>query len=369
MNAFNRRDWIRTAGLGGIAALAGAWKYPLNPLFQEYAKEGVAQLSSNENPFGPSPKVREAMKDAFDLACRYPQRHWNKLVEKLAQREGVSPDNIVVTCGSREGLQLTGIEYGLNGGEILTPQPTYWAMMDYAEQFGARINAVPLDKDLQIDLPAMERRISHNTRLVFVCNPNNPTGALLPAKAMRDFCERVSDRTIVFSDEAYYDYVTDTAYPSMVELVKEGRNVVVSRTFSKVYGLAGIRVGYLVARADIAARLRARVTGGLNMLAVYAALSALEDESFRQFSLQKNEAGRQYLYGLFKELNLRFIPSHANFVFFHTGKDINQLMPFFRERGVMIGRPFPPLTDWCRISTGTMEDLEKFGSVLKEYPM
>jgi histidinol-phosphate aminotransferase len=366
MTTLNRRNWIRTAGLGGLAALTGAWKYPLSPAFRAYASEGIAQLSSNENPFAPSPKVREAMTEAFDLACRYPNRHWSRLIEKLAEKEGVKPENIVVTCGSREGLQLTGLEYGLHGGEILTPKPTYWAMMSYAEQFGAHINAVPLDDELGLDLGAMERRINHNTRLVFVCNPNNPTGALLPADAMRNFCERVSERSIVFSDEAYYDYVSEPGYPSMVELVKEDLNVIVSRTFSKIYGLAGVRVGYLVAREDIATRLRARVVGGLNMLAVYAALAALEDEAFREFALKKNEEAKHYVYALCDELGLRYIPSHANFVFFQTGKDIRQLIPFFRERGVAIGRPFEPLTDWCRISTGRMEDMEQFGKVLRE---
>jgi len=238
-------------------------------------------------------------------------------------------------------------------------------LISYAEQFGAFINKVPLTKDMGHDLEEMERRVTNNTSLVFVCNPNNPTGTLIPKKELWDFCNTVSDRTIVFSDEAYYDYITEPNYPSMVELVKQGKNVIVSRTFSKVYALAGLRVGYLIARPDIAERVRKNVMAKSNMMAVTAAIASLNDNTFYDKCLAKNIEGKQHIYKTLDELNLRYIPSHTNFVFFHTGREITELIPKMRAQKVAIGRPFPPLNDWCRISTGKMDDVRKFGEALK----
>ena len=201
------------------------------------------------------------MIESFDLGCRYPYQKMGELAKLIAEKEGVSRDHIVMAAGSTEGLKATGLTYGINGGEIITADPVYKSLISYAEQFGAYINKVPVTKEMGHDLEEMERRISNKTSLVFVCNPNNPTGSIIPKNELVDFCNTVGDRTIVFSDEAYYDYITEVNYPSMVSLVKEGRNVVVSRTFSKVYGLAGLRVGYLVARPDIAKRIRKNVIG------------------------------------------------------------------------------------------------------------
>ena len=371
MPHLNRRDWLRLAGLGSLAtigssipSLATPSAAPILPRLDE--EEIKIRLSSNENPFAPSKRVREAMLEAFDLACRYPNRHWMKLMNLIAEKEGVQPENIVVTCGSREGLQITGAHYAQGGGEIITAAPTYKAMTTYAVRWGAKVNAIPLNDKLELDIPTMESHINENTRLIFVCNPNNPTGTLLHPKEMEGFCARASEKTIVFSDEAYFDYVTTPDYPSMVKLVKEGKQVIVSRTFSKVYGLAGVRIGYLVAPAKIAEAIRYRVVGGLNMLAVYAGIAALEDTEFKAYSLQQNEMARQYVYDLCDEMGLKYIPSHTNFVFFQTGKPINKLIDYFKQEGIAIGRPFPPLLDWCRISMGTMEEMEAFGKVLKK---
>src|SRR5690606_2268023 len=150
-------------------------------------------------------------------------------------------------------------------------EPTYLSLLNYAEEMGGHIHMVPVDDQMGHDLEEMEKRITSKTGLVFVCNPNNPTGTLLPADKMRDFCESISHRTMVFADEAYFDYITEPDYPSMVELVKEGANVIVSRTFSKVYGLAGIRIGYLIARPDIISRLSQATMAGLSVTAAFAA--------------------------------------------------------------------------------------------------
>lgn len=365
MNTTNRRNWLKSIALGGGFTLMGGLPdllaAPPSSVLAPFAK-----LNANENPYGPSPLVRDVLKSGMDAGCRYPFAYLKPLVKAIAEKEEVSEDCIVVTGGSTEGLKATGLVYGLDGGEIIAADPTFQALLSYAETFGAYVHRVPLDSSQTHDLEAMERRINSKTRLVFLCNPNNPTGTLLNSGKLRDFCLSVENRTLVFSDEAYYDFITEPDYPSMIELVKEGRNVIVSKTFSKVFGLAGLRIGYLVARPDIALRLRERLMANTNTLAILAAEAALKDDTFYKFSLQENTRAKQYLYNEFDTMGLEYIPSHTNFIFFKTGRDIRTLIPQMMEHQVQIGRPFPPLMDWARISTGTMEDMKSFAAALKK---
>ncbi len=372
MQQFNRRQWLKSAGItgafslfGGLQALAETER-SAKILQMARPLEKPIRLSSNENPYGPSKKVREAIIKAFDQACRYPFVFREDLVKKIAEREGVAPEQIIITGGSWEGLKITGLTYGMHGEEIVSAAPTYLALMNYAEQFGAHIHRVPLDENLTHDLEAMEKRVTNRTSLVFVCNPNNPTGTLLDAAKLKDFCVSMAKRTIVFLDEAYSDYIEESGYPSGVELVKQGLNVIVSRTFSKVYGLAGVRIGYLITRPDIAARISRNVPAGTNVLALFAAKAALEDEIFYRESLKKNAEAKNIIYAALDELKLKYQRSHANFVFFHTGKDIQAFNSEMKDLGVSVGRPFPPLNDWCRISTGTIEEVKIFTQTLKK---
>lgn len=368
----SRRDWLKksslTAGmafLGGIgtySSLTAAEKSKFNPR----PLEPLIRLGSNENPYGPSQKMREAMQKGFDLSCRYPWAYNQPLIDMIAAKEGVPSDHIVLTAGSTEGLKIAGLTYALNGGEIISGLPTFLSLMTYAEIWGASINWVPLDQEMNFDLPEIEKRISSKTKLVFLCNPNNPTGKLLPAQQVMDFCESVSNKTMVFSDEAYYDYIEDPNYPSMVELVKKGNNVIVSKTLSKIYGLAGIRIGYLIAKPEIAADLSNRVVANLNIMAIEAAKAALSDNEFYQFSLQKNIEARKSIETTLDHLGLEYLPSQANFVFFDAKQDVVQLAEKMREKGVIIGRPFPPFNEWCRISTGTMEEVSFFNKAITE---
>ena len=367
MSHLNRRNWL---GLIGAGAVGSALDQVLPPGSSSKAFKSptysYAKLNSNENPLGPSPKVRQAIIDAFDYGCRYPGAQIRKLAEKIADREGLTAEHIVITGGSTEGLKAAGLTFGLNGGEIITSDPVYKSLNSYAEHVGAYVNKVPLTKDMQQDLDEMKNRITNRTSLVFLCNPHNPSGALVPKGELVQFCDDVSDQTILFSDEAYYDYITEKDYPSMLEMVKEGKNVVVSRTFSKVYGLAGLRIGYLVARPDIANRMRLNVMARTNILAVFAALASYDDHEFFKQSLALNEDAKSLIYTALDDLKLNYIPSHTNFVFFHTGKPIEKFNSEMRQKGVAVGRPFPPLLDWCRISTGNLNDVNKFTTALKE---
>ncbi len=368
MKHLNRRQWLQSAGLAaGTLALPNLASAHRSPSFLEYlaANEmsanlppGLIRLSSNENPYGPSQLVRDAMVKSFDSVCRYPWLETDRVTEKIAEKEGVSPEHILVTVGSTEGLKIAALAYCQGGAEIVAGEPTFEAMLYYAERLGAYINRVPVDQNLCLDLDEMERRCHTNTRLVFLCNPNNPTGTILPAARLRDFCESLSQRTMVFSDEAYYDYITEPGYPSMTELVKQNRNVIVSRTFSKVYGMAGVRIGYLIARPDIIARIAKFQVDNPNILALHAALAALEEKDFYQFSLRMNAEAKGMIYQSLDALKMPYVKSHTNFVFFKTGREVGGVIREMQAQGISVGRPFPPLTDWCRVSTGKLEEME-----------
>ncbi|MBU2527095.1 MAG: aminotransferase class I/II-fold pyridoxal phosphate-dependent enzyme [Bacteroidetes bacterium] len=370
--ALNRREWLRqtsltgglalVSGLGFVQTLSAAEKKKFRPR----PFENPIRLSSNENPYGPSEKVRQTIVDHFDIACRYPYQYGDELVSLLAQKEGVTPNHIVLTGGSTEALRITGLTFAANGGEIIAGQPTFLAMMDFAEKWGASINWVPVNEKLEYDLQEIEKRVSDKTKLVFLCNPNNPTGTIVPKNDLVDFCRSVSSKTIVFSDEAYYDFIDDPGYPSMISLVKADKNVIVSRTFSKVYGLAGLRIGYLVAKPEIAMKIKANIVAFTNVAAIVAARTAMEDTEFYNFSLQQIKGGKQIIYKHLDELNLPYIPSQTNFVFFKSGKDINWLNQQFKAQGILVGRPFPPFTDWCRISIGTPEEVRLFNQKLSQ---
>lgn len=369
MKNLNRRNWIKAAGLGSVA-LTTSCKLQASP--DESIKKlkpinnGVVRLSSNENRYAPGPKIKEAMINAMDLSYLYTPGHYKPLIEKLAAKEGVTTDHILLVSGSNEGLKLTGLCYAMNGGEILTSTPTYKALLSYAEEFGGNINNVPLDQDLKYDLDEISRRVSDKTKMIFLCNPNNPTGTLLDGNKVKDFCESMSAKTMVFSDEAYADYIEEDNYPSMVPLVKAGKNVMVSRTFSKVYGMAGVRVGYLIANPNLVKKLKPRVMSYVNMMGVHGAIAALDDKEFYNYSLQKNKEAKQVIYDVCDDLGLRYVISHTNFVFHQIKKDLGTYAAEMLDLGVKVGRPFPPLTDWCRISTGNEADMEAWKKAMYE---
>jgi histidinol-phosphate aminotransferase len=372
MTDLSRRSWLKGAGLMSSLAVIGG----IAPIHQLSAKEikkfrprpltGNIKLSSNENPYGPSEKVRQAMISNFDQACRYPFSYSGELIEKIAAKESVSKDHIVLAGGSTEGLKVVGLTYGMNGGEIIAAQPTFLALMTYAAQWGGSVNWVPVDKNMMHDLDEMEKRISSKTKLIFLCNPNNPTSTLLPADRVLDFCNTVSDKVTIFSDEAYCDFIEDKNYPSMVSLVKKGKNIIVSKTFSKVYGLAGLRIGYMVAKPEIAAGLRKNIMAFTNVLAIEAAKNALDDQEFYDFSLNKTKEAKKIILEGLDDLNLEYAPSNTNFIFFKSGRNIEKLQQQMLAKGIMVGRPFPPFDDWCRISTGTLEEVIQFNDALKK---
>jgi histidinol-phosphate aminotransferase len=364
----NRRQWLTRSG----AALGGAVLAGYGGLSRELVASANASPNSpirmmfNENPYGPSTTARKAMIAAFDEGNLYSRAAYNELRDLIAKQEGLSKEHILIASGSTEILNVAGLVYGLNGGELLSPQPTFERINTYAKNIGATIHRVPVDESLHFDLDGIREKINKNVKLVYVCNPNNPTGTITSAKKLRPFCEEASKETLVFVDEAYHEYVEDPEYSSMIDLVREGHNVIVSRTASKVHGLAGLRVGFGIADPKIIRHLQSRLTGTTNIIGLRAAIASYRDKEFQDFSRQKNAESKEIVYNVLRETGRRFLHSHTNFVFFHTGRPIRVFRDAMREHGVEVGRPFPPYLDWCRLSMAKPEEMEKFAEAFRK---
>lgn len=370
-NTLTRRQWFRRSS-AAAAGLALSPQVLASVTDLEALKQspnlvnGYVRLSSNENPYGPSKPAREAMIAAFDEACRYPYAgSADELVELIAKKEGLTPDHVVIGCGSSEILSMAGVTYGMNGGEVVAADPAYLGLTRYAEKFGGYTHKVSLDENMVHDLDGMYDRISPHVELVFVCNPNNPTGTSLPADKLRDFAVSASKKAVIFIDEAYIELMDDMAANTMVDLVKQGENVIVSRTFSKIFGMAGQRIGYALTRPDIAKRIQQYRMGTPNVIGIRGAIASLQDASFQAHSRKMIAEGRQVVYDTCDQLGMKYTPSSTNFVFFHTGRPIREFSDAMKAEGVLVARPFPPFMDWCRISIGTREDMQAFAAAAK----
>lgn len=365
----SRRSWMQQFLAIGSGAILISPKELLGTLQTsefdwDHHIDGHVRLSSNENPYAPSEAMKVAINELGDTICRYPNQFFGSIEKMIADIEGVPADNVVLTSGSREGLKAVGLIKAIAGGEIACCLPTYRALLTYAEQWGAKLRVSPLKADFNYNLEAIEESINDDTQMVFICNPNNPTGTLLDAGELESFTRRVAQRTTVFIDEVYYDYVEEPNYPSMKHLILEGENVIIARTLSKIYGLAGVRVGYIMAGTETATHIRDTLMSGTNIFGTTLAATALKDAEFKKFSLAKNAECKNLIYNALDKIGLKYLRSHANFVFFHTGRPIAEVQESFKSQGVMVGRAFPPYMDWCRISTGKVEEVQQFVNAL-----
>jgi histidinol-phosphate aminotransferase len=363
-----RRQWLVRSGavLGGAIVAGYGGMIRAVAAGEKAASRPPIRMMFNENPYGPSAVARKAMIAAFDEGNLYSRAAYNELRELIAELEGLTPEHILIGSGSREILNVAGLACGLEGGELVSPHPTFEALNNYVETIGATVHRVPLDEAMQIDLQAMRKKITPKVRLVYICNPNNPTGTVIPAPQLRAFCEEVAKETLVFVDEAYHEYVSHPEYRSMVELVREGHRVIVSRTASKIHGLAGLRVGFGIAAPKIIQHLQQRLTGTTNIIGLRAAIAGYRDREFQAFSRQKNEEAKEIVYELFRETGHRYLQSHTNFVFFHTGKPIEEFQEAMEKHGFLVGRRFPPYLEWCRLSMAKPEEMVIFAEAFRK---
>ena len=358
---------------GAAAAAAGlalrppdAWAAP--PRVVRPAGAPI-RLFANENNHGPCDGARRVLRDsAVEGSNRYAGRAGaDALVRFIAMNEDVSPEHVVLTAGSTEVLTTAAAAFGIGGGEVVCADNTFVVLPLYAERVGARVVRVPLDARLAHDLPAMEARVGSGTRLVYVVNPNNPTGTTVDSAQLRAFCEAVSPRATVLVDEAYLEYLEPTPGLSMVDLVRAGRNVIVLRTFSKVYALAGLRVGYALAPPQVAARLRGFRMSLPNPVALAAARASLEDRGFVPRMRRLNAEARAVTVRALQASGLRFVGDGGNFLYVHTGPARRDFAARMAAHGVLVAWD-PAVSnpdEWIRLSLGTVAEMRVFASALR----
>jgi histidinol-phosphate aminotransferase len=330
------------------------------------AAPAVIDLSSNENPYGPSPAALEAMTRSQAVAGRYPDAAEQAATEAIARLHGVSPDRIVLGCGSSEILRLCDAAFLGAGRTVVAAQPTFEAVLHYAKVTKADPVTVPLTADFRHDLPAMARACDARAGLVYVCNPNTPTGTIVTGDELLAFLAQVPPTTAVLVDEAYHHLVEAPAYRSAVEMLERFPNVVVARTFSKIYGMAGMRLGYAVASKAGAEALRAQASWSNANVAVLAAAEAcLADEGLVALQRERLNGTRRWLASELARDGRRIIPSEANFLMIETGADVKPAIAAFEARGIRVGRRFAAMPTWLRVTIGTPEETRAFLEALR----
>jgi histidinol-phosphate aminotransferase len=363
--------WPRRHFTSSLAALAGAALAPRPAAGAAGAADAqpaarLIDLSSNENPYGPSPLALEAMTRCQSVACRYPDDVEKRVVDAIAKLHGIAPERVVLGCGSSEVLRLCDAAFLGPGRKLVAAEPTFEAVLQYAKVTRAEAVQVPLDAAFRHDLGAMAAACDASTSLVYVCNPNNPTGTLVGGKDLEAFVARVPASAVVLVDEAYHHFVEDPGYRSAAELLDRYPNLVVARTFSKIYGMAGMRLGYGISSLANAEALRAQAAwGNTNVAVLEAALASLGEEGLVARQRERLNGTRRSLCRALEQDGRRYIPSEANFVMIDVGGDVKPLIPAFEARGVKVGRRFAAMPGWLRITIGKPEETEAFLAALR----
>ncbi len=345
-----RRIWLGAAGSVALSAATEA-----APATRSV---GPARLSLNENPFGPSPLARRAIVEQLDQAERYVGVEARGLEEQIAAIEGVSADQVILG----EVLDALGLQLALDGGpggEFLYSAPGYTALVDAVAPGGGVAVGVPLNDRLENDLPAIAARITSQTRAIYLVNPHNPTGTVSETAAFRAFLRAAAAKTTIIVDEAYLEFEADFADRTAVTLPREGVNVIVFRTFAKIYGLAGLSIGYAVAPKPLATALKKKGLGAphaLNRLALAAASASLRDTGYISTVRAKVIAERQAWNTLLDGLGVRRSDSRGNFVFFETDRPHAAFAAALLAEGIEVARAFAPLDRWARISIGLPDE-------------
>nr|WKN36444.1 histidinol-phosphate transaminase [Tunicatimonas sp. TK19036] len=379
-SSLSRRHWLKsTALLTGLAAVHNPFEaftatapthYFQPPGKSPWDYENMkARLTSNENPFGPSPKAQEVMCSAIKDSWMYPKLGKDALKKELADLWGVTEDHIILGAGSTEILMAAAQSFGKHNHSLLAADLTYMSLIRRAcDDYQAGLTTVPLTADYDYDFDQMLDNITDDTSLVYICNPNNPTGRITDASKLQEFCKLASKKKPVFIDEAYIDYQEDAPAHSMIHLVREGYPVMIARTFSKVHAMAGMRIGYCVATPELINELGKYGTDGNGMSrpAVLGALATLEDAEFMDYSRKMNAESKAFLYKTLEANGYEYIPSDTNFVLFPIRMDGDRFVMEMMKRGVGLKRVVYRNQHYCRVSIGTMANMETFAGAFGE---
>ncbi len=371
MRELTRRDWLK-----GTSSLAAAGLvYATTAQAQSVTVRGYTptranpiRMSSNENPYGVPRSAQSAMTKAFSSSHLYGGRGDRQALRQIiADQNGIPAENIFIAGGSKEVLKVGALMIALEGGTVMAANPTYHDLVRYSDWVGTTLKWVDVDQEtMTTDLDAMRAAYTDEVKLIYLCNPNNPIPTILEKNKLREFCLEMSQKCMVFVDEAYHEFVTDPNYESMASLAVNNDNIIVSRTASKIHGFAGVRVGFAFSTPATLAKMNQRVTGTVATPAIHGAIAAYQDHEFMDFIKRKNQEALQEVYKVFEKHNVRHFKSNSNFTFFHTGIDFAEVKDRFLNHGIDVGRPFPPYLDWARVSIAKPEDMVYFAEVYEK---
>ena len=356
----SRRTFAQLLGAGAALAAKNT-----RPVAVKEATDAAIRLSANENPYGPSPAAYKAMTEAFNLSYRYPDEATDLMIADIARFHAIPSNQILLGDGSAEILKLAASAFAGSGRKLVMADPTFEAIGMYASVASPTLVKVPLDAEYAHDLEKMAAVPDAN--LIYVCNPNNPTASLTPKAAMRAFLDKVPAKTIVLVDEAYHHYVESPDYESVIPLVASHPNLIVARTFSKIYAMAGLRLGYAVAQPVLLDKMVMHGTfDSINIMAIAAGRASLGDTKHVEEGRKRNRETRAHVVAELEKMGHHTIPSHANFVMTDIGRDVRAFGSAMRQRGVEVGRLFPALPHHMRLTIGTPEQMERFLRTFRE---
>jgi histidinol-phosphate aminotransferase len=327
---------------------------------------GIVRLSANENPYGPSAKAHEAMKNAHSMCNRYPDEANDVLIDKIAKINNVNREQVVLGDGSSEILKLGAETFtGPTQGKLIAADPTFEAILEYAKANGAEVVKVPLTSSFAHDLPKMSGAARGG--LIYICNPNNPTASITPKNDLREFIANAPRETMILVDEAYFHYADSPDYESMIPLVKDHPNLIVARTFSKIYGMAGLRCGYCVAQPETIKRMHPfQMWDSVNIMALAAASASLGDPDQVPNGQRLNSEAKSFTTSELDKMGYKTIPSEANFIMFDCKRPVVPLIQALKQRNVQVGRLFPALPNHMRLTIGKRNEMETFLSAFRQ---
>jgi histidinol-phosphate aminotransferase len=365
--SISRRKFAQLLGVGAVLTVARpALSLAKSQAAEPLATGAVVRLSSNENPYGPSSKALKAMADSFGLSCRYPDEHNDELIDALAKLNGVSHDQIVLGDGSGEILKICAETFtGSTRGNLVAADPTFEAILNYASAGGADVVKVPLTSTFAHDLAKMGAAAKNG--LIYICNPNNPTASVTPKNELRDFIAKTPRQTMILVDEAYFHYADSPDYESVIPLIKDHPNLIVARTFSKIYGMAGLRCGYCVAQKETIERMHPhQMWDSVNCLALAAAVASLNDPDQVPTGQRLNSEAKTFVTGELDKMGYKQIPSQANFIMFDVKRPVVPIIKAMKDKNVQVGRLFPALPNHMRLTIGKKTEMESFLSAFKQ---
>lgn len=371
-----RRTILRQVGLSAVASavipsLAGTSLFTALPSSASALPAGTIYLDKNENAYGPSEKSVSAMQSALNVFNRYPSADVDGLVDKIASSHNVKPEQVTVGAGSIEILRMAAVACLSPGKKLILASPTFDAIAHFVWSLGAEVVAVPLTRTYAHDLDAMLARADGSTGLIYICNPNNPTGTLTLRNDIESFLRKVPGRPCVVIDEAYHHYVNaaSSAYASFIDHPVDDDRVIVARTFSKIYGLAAGRVGYAISSSHLARNLsQSRLPFSVNLAGARAAGAALDDTDYVRLSAKRNIDDRQEFFNKANGRMNRWIDSHTNFVMIKGGLPAPQVIEHFKNGNILLGSLIPEMPKYVRVSIGKPEEMLAFWRVWDTLP-